>query len=405
MNNRREKRRRKEIQKADAEQKREARQRRALRLLKALDLWDVVRNTSLKQKFLESHYPDVEVVLDEGVSKTEVTRRMECEAQRAASNARFDFPLLGKQFLIGEYFSAVKPILDLIHRADPADPNLAALFAAARARVDQLASSDIGCRAFLTLGSRIEEVLIRYGRFNSTLYALKPRYGRNEWKKWFVSYRIVAESRQTRILRKDGKPRSAFRCGQPYNSSGVDWVEWRLSEIGIAGEDKSYPVFVQSHALEQLYSRMSCLLHGESLLHDCLWRSLKKPTIAQGGRQPEQFLVEYHLRGFKLGYIVVSRCEDAFLVDTFLFLTMNGTPEGDQLWKKLRLTRDDKRHLGLDRIDVFLGTDIQADPMLVTILDACGCGHLFRFLKNPPKDLARGYADEMRRYLRLDSSF
>ena len=45
--------------------------------------------------------------------------------------------------------------------------------------------------------------------------------------------------------------------------------------------------------------------------------------------------------------------EDSVLIHTFLFLTMDGTPEGTELWRQLRLSRGDKAYLGLDDIVTF----------------------------------------------------
>lgn len=121
-------------------------------------------------------------------------------------------------------------------------------------------------------------------------------------------------------------------------------------------------------------------------------------------RSTDKYLVDYNLGPHKIGYLVASRLDDAVLIESFLFLTMDGTPEGTALWKKLRLSRMDKEHLGLDRIHTFLMTDIQHDPSLFAILNECGCGHLFRIVKELPRDqYLPGYANELRRYLGIQS--
>src|SRR5207253_1733261 len=108
------------------------------------------------------------------------------------------------------------------------------------------------------------------------------------------------------------------------------------------------------------------------------WQSLRKPIVHPLSGQSEKVLVEYWLNAHKLGYLVAQRLDGAVLIDTFLFLTMDGTPEGDLLHRKLKLRRPDKEQLGLDRIQTFLLSDIQGDKELVEMLADCGCGHLFQ---------------------------
>jgi hypothetical protein len=85
---------------------------------------------------------------------------------------------------------------------------------------------------------------------------------------------------------------------------------------------------------------------------------------------------------------------------------MNGTPEGDQLWKHLRLGLEDKKHTGLDDLTVFLASDLVQDPDLIKLLDKCGCGHLFKFGKSfDVSELSVGYAADIRKHLGLASNW
>ena len=103
----------------------------------------------------------------------------------------------------------------------------------------------------------------------------------------------------------------------------------------------------------------------------------------------------------KLGYLVARLVDDAVLVESFLFLTMDGTPEGDRLWKKLRLQKEDKTYLGIDTVQFFVMTDIQYDHEIVQMLSECGCGHLFKIFKEPPTVYHRGVAADLRKHLML----
>lgn len=122
-------------------------------------------------------------------------------------------------------------------------------------------------------------------------------------------------------------------------------------------------------------------------------------------RQPGKFLVEYRLLQWLIGYLVVEIVDDAVLVETFLFLTMDGTPQGDALRHKLHLRRPDKQFLALDRLETFLSTDLRYDRELVELLDECGCGHLFEIGGGfPLQRRVTGHAEAIRRHLGLEAA-
>jgi hypothetical protein len=79
---------------------------------------------------------------------------------------------------------------------------------------------------------------------------------------------------------------------------------------------------------------------------------------------------------------------------------MQGTPEAELLYHKLRLGRRDIEYQKLDELATFLNTDLGGDPRLVELLTACGCGHLLNVgqLRDGCK---RGYARDVRKHLRL----
>src|SRR6185369_8303135 len=89
------------------------------------------------------------------------------------------------------------------------------------------------------------------------------------------------------------------------------------------------------------------------------------------------------------------------IITTFLFLTMQGTPEAQRLARKLKLRRMDIEYQRLDELETFLNTDLRNDPLLAELFEECGCGHLLRLnAAQPPSE--EGYARELRKYLRLD---
>jgi hypothetical protein len=73
------------------------------------------------------------------------------------------------------------------------------------------------------------------------------------------------------------------------------------------------------------------------------------------------------------------------------------------LWKQLRLRRQDKEFLGLDKLKTFLTTDVRSDPTILAILEKCNCAHLCSLAK-VDFALEPGYADNIKRYLNLPYS-
>ena len=134
-------------------------------------------------------------------------------------------------------------------------------------------------------------------------------------------------------------------------------------------------------------------------VHFWMWASLRFPfiTAAEGDR----FTVEYRILEWRLGYLYARRTAEGIVVTTFVFLTMEGTPEARLLYDKLRLRRSDIAYQDLDKLATFTRTDLLDDPELRVILEQCGCGHLTG-IKALLGQECRAYAGEFRKYLRLD---
>lgn len=195
------------------------------------------------------------------------------------------------------------------------------------------------------------------------------------------------------MMRVDGKERPVILCQLPDSPHEPKELVWSTESIGFPGEEKLLPVFIQSHAIEQLSKRIP--------FSDSEWTfdSLREPHFVNVN--DERFLAEYRFCGQRIGYFSCIRIGEAVLIRTFLFLTMHGTPESDLLWRRLKLARRDIEYNDLDNFYTFFGSDIKLDPDLVRIFEECGCGHLID-LRNPElrdQIVKRGVADRLRRFL------
>ncbi len=94
-----------------------------------------------------------------------------------------------------------------------------------------------------------------------------------------------------------------------------------------------------------------------------------------------KYLVELRYGAGRAGYFVAKVFPGFVLILTFLFLTMEGTPEAKLLREKLGLHRKHIEEYHLDRFFTLIGSDIADDPLLSRVLAECGCGHLLSLIE------------------------
>lgn len=381
---------------------------RVQHILEQLRCWETVKATSLRDHLLARYFPRPIVELGEGVERTKATDDILKTLNRAIERSTLNLPILGPGFATTDFLSYVWPIVESLNLVVAKDADLAARLSEANAACSPLRSPELVVDAVQNLFRELDNEVARFCRIDTGLFHLMIHHGWTEHKKWTVRFTLHSARPRIRTVVPQGPPkepsRPAYWCGQPHGVRGIHWLEWDPTRLGLP-PGPSLPVYVQDHALDTLYRKEARALFiedGEWLVHDYLWVSLRAPVIHPLAREPGKFLVEYRLNIHKIGYLLVEATDGVVLVRTFLFLTMNGTPEGDKFWQTLRLGKEGKKHLQLDRIQTFLGTDLQFDTELVTLLDKCGCGHLFRVLKEVPRErLQTGVAAEIREYLKL----
>jgi len=180
---------------------------------------------------------------------------------------------------------------------------------------------------------------------------------------------------QTKVV-INNKARTALRVGWGYPNNGPNWKEIKSKLFeGAVTSRESLPVYVQSHALHRLSERLDAINKNNQHFH--LFGSLFKPVVRKGRKG--KWLIEYRYDGLKLGYLVADIVNDMVIIRTFLFITMDATPEGEKLQNTLGLTAVDKKYLSIDRISTFLHTDIIEHPDIKAHFVEAGCEDLFGF--------------------------
>ena len=243
--------------------------------------------------------------------------------------------------------------------------------------------------------------LVEKSRLDARLLWSNLKMERVSPTKQQVVMTVHADPPQMQRVTLDGETRPASRVGEVNTWHGVNWLSVNGEFVGL-DVMKDYPVYVQSHALRQLHARVNLPTYGPWLEY-WLHHSLTEPEVVE--RSGSDLLIGFDIHGARLGYLVVAPVADCLVVRTFLFLTMEPSPEARQLKKKLHVTRADIDWLRLNELSAFTQTDLKSDPVLRPLLEACGCGQLFDFAAEDatgaiapvPKPLAA----EIRKYLRL----
>ncbi len=182
-----------------------------------------------------------------------------------------------------------------------------------------------------------------------------------------------AEQRPRYVSVADGR-RKAYPCVGVQGRDGLAPIRWNPARLGIGQEDRDVPVLIGEHAIERLHERVPTA-PDFGWLHRVMANSFMVPRL-HPAPEPGRLLVELGQAGRKLGYFVVEIYAGFVFVKTFLFLTMQGTPESKCLREKLGLSRSDIEYFKLDSMFTLAFSDVGEDPELRRALAQCGCDHL-----------------------------
>lgn len=216
-----------------------------------------------------------------------------------------------------------------------------------------------------------------------------PRGTRFGWN--FVIHALEAERRHITL---DGASRPVYRCYAAGESlERPEPIFWSPRELGFSAAEERLPVFMQSHAVDACRKRLP---PGIFHLH-VLSQSLEQPQVER--MNDDARLIAYGGAN-RFGYFVCRLVEEAFVLQTFLFLTMEGTPEYKRVRERLRLRRRDIEELKLDDLDQILFSDLRDDPVLAGVLGECGLSHLLADCADLiPTVTFPGVAQAVRKYL------
>ena len=237
--------------------------------------------------------------------------------------------------------------------------------------IDWVAEQD---EPYQRLNSILWYVTLPFSQLGSHLYWMSHRFT-VEGERLNNRFELQAVQPERRRVRMNGIARSVFRVGWALPQVGPTWVEVDralLDDTQTPGQEM-LPVFIQSHALHRMRERLDGTDYNTQQFY--LFISLQNATVVKN--QHGQWLIPYHFQQCKLGYLLVEPVAGILVIRTFLFLTMDSTPEGQALQEAVGLEAVDKKYLAIDRFRTFLLSDIGQHPDIKELFVQAGCQDLF----------------------------
>lgn len=177
----------------------------------------------------------------------------------------------------------------------------------------------------------------------------------------------------TKKITINDKARTCFRIGFPNKKFELVWASISSSTLELRGKHQ-YPVYCQNHVMARIKERLSPLGYYDCLSAICSSIADKHPIIRI---TPEKFLIPVYLdHEFKLGYLAASRFNGMIVLQTFLFITNSGTPEGIKLDQLSGLSKLDKNYLAIDKLSSCLAIKIEDDRELMELFRSANLTHL-----------------------------
>ncbi len=371
-------------------------------VLAPLGLWDLftAMNSHAQQSIFQKKLPDWVVVYADSVPPLQESREMRRQIERGVREETFDYKgtkLTGRDFVT--VYVACKFVVQFTYlKVMP--PDVRAWMEKAGPILDGLYDQYLKA-AMNAIGRGIMCPLCAHSQFESRIFQSTLEYAKSPSGKMETRVIVSTKPPESRQISFDGSTRPMYRVSKLFSGSELKWISWGRKELGFHHKpwmDKKLPVFVQSHAFKQLKARAS--LPGEEMyLEAWLGESLAEPVIM--GRIGNELLVSFDVVEKRVGYLLVTLTGTLAIVRTFIFLTMEPSPEAQLLKEHLNLTREEVEWLGLHKLSAFTNTDMKNDPKLRHLMRQCACGHLFDLVDSDHAPTPKAFAEELKQYIGL----
>jgi len=184
---------------------------------------------------------------------------------------------------------------------------------------------------------------------------------------------VNAEAVEPRYFTIGTNKRPAYKIGWPQTQTGINYIEISPSLFGSEFDgQESVAVYIQTHALNRMEERLDSLNLQE--LISSVYASLLRPVAVR--KEKCRILLSFRILETKMGYFTAQYIDGAVLIHTFLFITNNGTPEGEKLNELTGLGKLDKKYLTIDKLSTFINSDISTNKKLKDLFIKAGCNCL-----------------------------
>ncbi|HBG42511.1 MAG TPA: hypothetical protein DDW85_14070 [Porphyromonadaceae bacterium] len=171
----------------------------------------------------------------------------------------------------------------------------------------------------------------------------------------------------------DGIIRPALRIAKIGLGKKDEFIKMQLPADGSSSSQttEEYDVYIQSHAWQRFEERIDGVT--ELARNAFFFFSLANNKLF---RFNQTLLIPYIFDTLKLGYFTADFQDKKIILRTFLFITANGTPEGQRLNQYTGLKKLDKKYLVIDKLSAFMASDIRSNPQTAGIFIQSGCKDL-----------------------------
>lgn len=172
------------------------------------------------------------------------------------------------------------------------------------------------------------------------------------------------------------KKRTIYQVGWITSDLSPIWAKTKPSLLGFKTGSLDIPldVYIQQHALDRLKERLDII---PGIMHFITFLIFSEKNIAHH-KMKDYSLVEFRLSDLKAGYLLVRLVDAKLLIQSFLFLTNNDTPEGEKLKDLVALEKEDKIYLQIDTLPAFNAYHFEKNERLSKLFTAAGCASLLK---------------------------
>ncbi len=292
----------------------------------------------------------------------------------------FAIKIDGKQVSLADFCTAGFTLYQMLEWAKLKDTGVEteAGFEWAKAfvkRLDAVLTEELCSKALTHLHDLVNYISFSKNNIEEYLYWFTIKeVPKGKGSQYLIVLDINRRKAKTRYFEIDGQRRLAHCVSWASSYHGFVETKVKLSELVFQNgiPDRDVEVYIQKHALRRLEERIDCLTIDE--IHLVLFASFLQPEMIKTTKN--RMLVSFRVANTKVGYLLAEYIDGAVLIHTFLFITNNGTPEGQKLTELTGLGKLDKKYLALDKLSSYIKSDIGKNEKLKAIFEKAGCSSL-----------------------------